>query len=102
MPVSAASERDAALVGPLGGMLLCAVRGSSPMLVVRAVRWWSDLTRLGVRLPLFVVHDFGLIYGASDDQIELSARPGADAAIARIHGLPRLAAAYRAIVAEVA
>ncbi|HXN34237.1 MAG TPA: hypothetical protein VN894_20390, partial [Polyangiaceae bacterium] len=102
MPVSPAAERDSTLVGPLGGMLLCAVRASSPMLVLRAVRWWGDLARLGVRLPLFVVHDFGLVYAAPDDRIELSARPRADATIARISALSAIVAAYRSIVAEVA
>jgi len=102
VPVPAASERDPAIAGPLGGLLLGSVRASAPMLVVRAVRWWRDLARLGVRLPLFVVHDFGLLYGAAQDQIELSPRPSADAVIARISGLPAVVAAYRAIVAEVA
>ncbi len=75
------------------------------MLVLRAVRWWSALGRLGVQLPLFVVHDFGLVYAGPDDQIVLAARPGADAAIARapeLRGLRETVAAYREIVAEVA
>ena len=79
MPVTAALERDPVVVGPLGGLLLSAVRANSPMLVVRAVRWWRDLARLGVHLPLFVVHDLGLLYAAPREQIELVARPGADA-----------------------
>ena len=70
--------------GPLGGLMLSAVRASSPMLVVRAVRWWRDLARLGVRLPLFVVHDLGLLYAAPREQIELAPRPGAEAALARV------------------
>ena len=89
MPVSPALERDPAIVGPLGGLMLSAVRASSPMLVVRAVRWWRDLARLGVRLPLFVVHDLGLLYAAPREQIELAPRPGADAALARVPKLPR-------------
>jgi hypothetical protein len=102
VPVAALSEHDPGIAGPLGGLLLCAVRASSPMLVVRAVRWWRDLARLGVPLPLFVVHDFGLLYGAPRDQIELSARAGADTVVARIPKLPELLGTYRAIVAEVA
>jgi hypothetical protein len=100
--VSTAIERDPKVVGPIGGMLLSAVRASSPMLIMRALRWWDDLARLGVRLPLFIVHDFGLIYGAPDDQIALSARPGADAVADTVAKLPEALAAYRAIVAEVA
>jgi hypothetical protein len=102
VPVSAANERDLAIVGPLGGLLLCAVRASTPMLVLRAVLWWRDLTRLGVRLPLFVVHDLGLLYAAPRDQVELSARPGADALVTVMPHVPELLGTYRAIVAEVA
>jgi hypothetical protein len=72
------------------------------MLVVRAVRWWRDLARLGVRLPLFVVHDLGLLYAAPREQIELAPRPGTEAALARVPKLAELAAGYRAIVDEVA
>ncbi|HEX8792485.1 MAG TPA: hypothetical protein VF765_16165 [Polyangiaceae bacterium] len=102
MPVSAALERDPAVVGPLGGLLLSAVRASSPMLVVRAVRWWRDLARLGVRLPLFVVHDLGLLYGAPREQIEMGPRAGAEAAIARVPKLADLAKSYRQVVDEIA
>jgi hypothetical protein len=72
------------------------------MLVVRAVRWWRDLARLGVRLPLFVVHDLGMLYGAPREQIELAPRSGADAVIARVPKLPELVAVYRGVVAEIA
>jgi hypothetical protein len=102
VPIPPASEHDPTVTGPLGGMLLCAVRAKSPMLIVRAACWWRDLTRLGVRLPFFVVHDFGLLYAATHDQMELSARKGADAAVARIAGLSGSVAAYREIVEEVA
>ena len=102
MPVSPALERDPAIVGPLGGLVLSAVRAGSPMLVVRAVRWWRDLARLGVRLPLFVVHDLGMLYGAPREQIELAPRSGADAVIARVPKLAELVAVYRGVVAEIA
>jgi hypothetical protein len=102
MPVTRALERDPAIVGPLGGLMLSAVRASSPMLVLRAVRWWRDLARLGVHLPLFVVHDLGLLYAAPREHIELTARAGADAAMARVPKLPELAASYRDLVAEIA
>jgi hypothetical protein len=72
------------------------------MLLVRAVRWWRDLARLGVHLPLFVVHDFGLLYGASREQIDLSPRPGVDQATARLHQLRELLTVYRLIVADIA
>src|SRR5579871_6652014 len=101
MPVTSPQHRrDPAVVGPVGGLLLSAVRAGSPMLVVRAVRWWRDLARLGVRVPLFVVHDLGLLYAAPREQIELAARPGTEAAFARIPKLPALLATYRGIVEE--
>ena len=102
MPVSAALEGDPAIVGPLGGLLLSAVRAGSPMLVVRAVRWWRDLARLGVRLPLFVVHDIGMLYAAPGEQMQLAARPGVDAVVARTPRLGELVAVYRAVVTEIA
>jgi hypothetical protein len=102
MPVSPVSEGDPAIVGPLGGLLLASVRTSSPMLVLRAVHWWRDLARLGVRLPLFVVHDFGLIYGAPREQIELGAHPAAEGLVARMEKMPELLRTYRTIVTEIA
>jgi hypothetical protein len=102
LPVSATLERDPAIAGPLGGLALAAVRASSPMLVVRAVRWWRDLGRLGVRLPLFVVHDLGLLYAAPREHIELGLRAGVEGALARVPRLPELAETYRGIVAEIA
>ncbi len=102
MPVSPALEADPAIVGPLGGLLLSFVRAASPMLALRAVRWWRDLARLGVELPLFVVHDLGLIYAAPRERIEMAARPGADAAAAAIPKLAELVVAYRTLILEIA
>jgi hypothetical protein len=82
--------------------MLSAVRAASPMMVVRAVRWWRDLARLGVHLPLFVVHDLGLLYAGPHDQIVLGPRPGSDVAAGAVLRLPAAVTAYRAIVAEVA
>jgi hypothetical protein len=72
------------------------------MLIVRAVRWWRDLVRLGVRLPLFVVHDLGMLYGAAPEQAQLAAWPGLDPVAAHTPRLRELAAEYRAVVEEVA
>ena len=69
---------------------------------MRVVRWWGDLTRLGIRLPLFVAHDFGLLYGAPREQIELVARPGADVAMPGTLGFAQHVAGYRAVVEEIA
>jgi hypothetical protein len=102
VPVPPAFDADPAVVGPLGGLLLSFVRAGSPMLALRAVRWWRDLARLGVELPLFVVHDLGLIYAAPREQIEMAPRPGVDAAVARVPKLGPLVTSYRTLVVEVA
>jgi hypothetical protein len=103
MPVPAGLARDPAIVGPLGGLALSVVQAGSPMLVLRAVRWWRDLARLGLRLPLFVVHDLGLLYGAPRDQIQLAPRAAVMAAIAA-PGTPlaELVQAYGEVVGEMA
>ena len=61
MPVSPTFAKDPAIVGPLGGLALSGVRAASPMMVVRALRWYRDLAKLGIHLPLFMVHDLGLL-----------------------------------------
>ena len=101
MPVSPALAKDPAIIGPLGGLALSGVRAASPMMMVRAVRWYRDLARLGLNLPFFVVHDFGLLYAAPKEQLELGPRPGADAATSRVPRAPEALATYRGILGEV-
>jgi len=102
VPVPEARERDPAILGPLGGLLLSSVRAGSPMLVVRAVRWWRDLARLGVSLPLCVVHDVGLLYAVPREQIQITSRAECDLVLARLPRLAELVAAYRVLIAEIA
>ena len=102
MPVSPALARDPAIAGPLGGLVLSRVRAAAPMMVVRALRWYRDLARLGVHLPLFVVHDFGLLYAAPKEQLELGPRAGVDAIIAEAPRFGDLCHAYGEIVSEIA
>ena len=71
------------------------------MMVVRALRWYRDLARLGLHLPLFLVHDVGLLYAAPKEQLEIGPRPGADPIIGRMPKAPELIATYRSIVAEI-
>lgn len=98
MPVPPALESDPAIAGPLGGLYLSAVRVDSPMVRLQAVRWWRDLARLGVQVPLFVVHDIGLLYGAPREQITLSNAPSRDerGPFAAVMGR------YRTLIAELA
>jgi hypothetical protein len=102
MPVSAALAKDPAITGPLGGLALSGVRAASPMMVMRTLRWYRDLARLGLHLPLFLVHDFGLLYAAPKEQLDIGPRAGADALAARVPGLDGLLAMYRGVIAEIA
>lgn len=101
MPVSPTLAKDPAVVGPLGGLALSCVRAASPMMIVRAIRWYRDLARLGLHLPFFLVHDFGLLYAAPKEQLELGPRPGQDALLARTPRAVELVQVHRGIVAEV-
>lgn len=102
MPVPAKLAHDLAVVGPLGGLALSVVRPGSPMLVLRAVRWWRDLGRLGVHVPLFVAHDLGLLYAAPREQLLLGSRPGVEATLSRAAGVAAPWAAYQELVREIA
>ena len=84
MPVTAAQAKDVAFVGPLGGLLLSVVRPHGPMHVVRAIKWYRDLDRLGLTLPFFLVHDLGLLYAAPADEVNIGPRAGAEPILARM------------------
>ena len=101
MPVSPALAKDPVVVGPLGGLALSAVRAASPMMVVRAIRWYRDLARLGLHIPFFIVHDFGLLYAAPKEQLELGPRAGLDAVMARVPGAAEMLGTYRSVLGEV-
>ncbi len=102
MPVSAAYARDPSITGPLGGLALSAVRAATPMMVVRALRWYRDLARLGLHLPFFLVHDVGLLYAAPKEQLDVGPRASVEAAIARVPRLRELATTYREVIGEIA
>jgi hypothetical protein len=103
MPVTAASMRDPAITGPLGGLLLSGVRAATPMMIVRAVRWYRDLARLGLSLPFFLVHDFGLLYAAPKEQLDQAARVGVEPALVaqRLPNGMEKFASYREILNEI-
>lgn len=46
-------------------MALSHVHTDTPMAIVRAAAWSNSLSRMGVHLPLFVVHDIGVILSIS-------------------------------------
>ena len=101
MPVAQTQSRDLVIVGPLGGLLLSCVRAATPMMVVRALRWYRDLARLGVNLPLFVVHDVGLLYAAPREQLAMGVRAGTAAVLEKQPRLLELHETYRSIIDEI-
>jgi hypothetical protein len=101
MPVPNALLKDPAVAGPLGSLALSVVRPAVPMMIVRAVRWYRDLARLGMHVPLFVVHDLGLLYASPKEQLHLGVRPVMEAVAAKTPGLKQLVDSYFAIVSEI-
>jgi hypothetical protein len=102
MPVSSALLRDIHIIGPLGSLALSGLRPAMPMMVVRTFRWYRDLGRLGLHLPLFLVHDIGLLYAAPREQLEMGPRPGASQALANTPRATDLQRAYFGILDELA
>src|SRR5437763_17104781 len=60
----AADKRHSYLARQVGTLALSHVRTHNPMAAVRAAAWANTMGRLGVHLPLFVVHDVGLLLTA--------------------------------------
>ena len=46
-------------------MALSHVQVDTPMAIVRAAAWANSLSRMGVNLPLFLVHDIGVMLSMS-------------------------------------
>lgn len=61
----------------LAALALCAVApggaegGLAEAARLRAVRWRNGLVRLGAPLPLFLVHDFGLVLGTPSSELRI-------------------------------
>lgn len=102
MAVPEELARDPAVAGPLGSLALSVVVPHTPTLGLRALRWHRDLERLGVRMPLAVVHDIGLLLACANEQLEIGARIDARPLLAQTRGGEQLIEAYRELIAEVA
>jgi hypothetical protein len=70
-----ADKRRSWLARQVGTMVLSHVRVQNPMAIVRAAAWANRMGRLGVNLPLFVVHDVGLLLTAPKGTAGLSLTP---------------------------
>jgi hypothetical protein len=76
----------------LATLALSCVQPSGSMEAVAAASWWNMLARLGIQLPLVVVHDFGLLLsrGREGQGREVVAPPRAAAGaaiVSRYHAL---------------
>jgi len=60
----APEKKHSYLARQVGTLALSHVRTQNPMAAVRAAAWANTMGRLGVHLPLFVVHDVGLLMTA--------------------------------------
>src|SRR6185503_8857798 len=80
-----AEKRRSWLARQVGTLVLSHARAQNPMAVVRAAAWANRMGRLGVWLPLFLVHDVGLLLtaprgaGRAADRRRRAARRGARA-----------------------
>ena len=102
MPVDAKNVTNAEIAGPLGSLALSVVRAATPTMVVRALRWYRDLARLGIHLPFFLVHDIGLLYAAPREQLLIGPRAAMSAVGSRTEALLDLFRTYAALVDEIA
>jgi hypothetical protein len=65
-------KRHSYLARQVGTLALSHVRTVNPMAAVRAASWANTMSRLGVHLPLFAVHDVGLILTAPRSGMQLA------------------------------
>ncbi|MEP6860201.1 MAG: hypothetical protein ABJE66_06250, partial [Deltaproteobacteria bacterium] len=64
MPIPV-ERRRSYLARQAATMALSHVQTDTPMALVRAAAWSNSLSRMGVNLPLFVVHDIGVMLSMS-------------------------------------
>ena len=82
-------RRRSFLARQVGTLALSHLRVDNPMAPVRAAGWFNTISRLGVHLPLFVVHDVGQMFTASRSVGGSIIAPRADA-LARIAPPPHV------------
>lgn len=86
MPIPPERNRSF-LARQIGTLALSHVQTGSPMAPVRAAVWFNTISRLGIHLPLFVVHDIGLLFTTPRGPTGWALAPRR-AALARIHPPP--------------
>jgi hypothetical protein len=89
MPVPADMRRSY-LALQVGTLALSRVSMPNPMGIVRAASWHNHMLRLGLPLPLFLVHDLGLLTTTGQASLQRPARevdPNLGELLATYHGL---------------
>src|SRR4051812_5509088 len=87
---------EAELRRQLATLTLAEVEPSGPVEAISSVAWWNMLARLGLPLPLVVVHDLGHLLVKAKERV-----PHRLTALAR-GGVPATRTQYRALLAAVA
>ncbi|HVR62001.1 MAG TPA: hypothetical protein VMU50_08885 [Polyangia bacterium] len=90
-PDDGEAAREQELARQLATLALSCVQPSGPIEAIAAASWWNMLARLGIQLPLVVVHDFGLLLTRGRErrgrQVVRREGPSAAAVLARYHQL---------------
>jgi hypothetical protein len=97
-------KRRSYLARQVGTLALSHVRTQNPMAAVRAAAWANTMGRLGVHLPLFIVHDVGLLLTAPRGAggVQLGPRDALLAAIALPDDARALLRQYGSLLATIA
>ncbi len=97
-------RRRSYLARQISTLALSHVRVDNPMAPVRAAGWYNTIARLGIHLPLFIVHDVGQLF--TQRQVSSSAavapRPDALARIAPPQHVRQLLEQYRELLSNIA
>lgn len=103
MSIPPAKQRSY-LARQVGTMALSHVRVDNPMAPVRAASWHNAIGRLGIHMPLFVVHDLGMLLTTPRGLSgwTLSPRAASLAQIAPPRQVSELLARYAALLDNVA
>ena len=83
-------EKRSYLARQLATMALSHIAVPNPMAIIRAVSWANLLSRLGLHVPLFVVHDLGILFTTPKGPTGWSIAPRRSA-LARVQPPPPVA-----------
>src|SRR5580765_2638131 len=102
MPIPA-ERRRSYLARQAATMALSHIQVDTPMALVRSAAWANSLSRMGVHLPLFVVHDIGVMLSMSRGAGGYVLRPR-EAQLARIQlptGMKQQLEQYRRLLENI-